>query len=76
MVFFGHKSLDNAVREFAQHYHSERNHQGLGNELIPPVDDLIPRLANSNDENGLVACSSSSSVAQRDANPLNVVMMR
>jgi hypothetical protein len=39
MIFFGHKSLDNAVREFAQHYHSERNHQGLGNELIQPVDD-------------------------------------
>ena len=39
MIFFGQKSLDNAVREYVEHYHSERNHQGLGNELIEPVDD-------------------------------------
>lgn len=24
------------VREFVVHYHGERNHQGLGNELIAP----------------------------------------
>jgi len=39
MVFFGRKSMENAVRDFVQHFHTERNHQGLGNELIqPPVD--------------------------------------
>ena len=38
MVFFGRKSLENAVREYVEHYHAERNHQGLGNELIEPVD--------------------------------------
>ena len=39
MAFFGRKSLENAVREYVQHYHTERNHQGLGNELIEPVND-------------------------------------
>ena len=39
MIFFGRKSLENAVREYVQHYHGERNHQGLGNELIEPEDD-------------------------------------
>ena len=39
MIFFGRKSLENAVREYVEHYHAERNHQGLGNELIEPVDD-------------------------------------
>jgi len=40
MIFFGRKSLENAVCEFVEHYHAERNHQGLGNELIEPVNDL------------------------------------
>ncbi|MDG2127183.1 MAG: integrase core domain-containing protein [Fuerstiella sp.] len=39
MIFFGRKSLENAVREYVQHYHGERNHQGLGNQLIEPEDD-------------------------------------
>ena len=39
MIFFGRKSLDNAVREYVEHYHAERNHQGLGNELIEPSED-------------------------------------
>jgi len=39
MVFFGQRSLENAVREYVRHYHGERNHQGLGNELIEPEDD-------------------------------------
>ena len=36
MIFFGEKSVRNAVGEFLQHYHVERNHQGLGNRLIEP----------------------------------------
>ena len=39
MIFFGRKSLENAVRAYVEHYHAERNHQGLGNELIEAVDD-------------------------------------
>lgn len=39
MVFFGRKSLENAVSEYVRHYHAERNHQGLDNELIEPSED-------------------------------------
>jgi transposase InsO family protein len=37
MIFFGEPSLRRAAREFAAHYHRERNHQGLDNRLIEPV---------------------------------------
>jgi hypothetical protein len=36
MIVFGRKSLEKAVEEYVEHYHTERNHQGLGNELIEP----------------------------------------
>jgi transposase InsO family protein len=39
IIFFGWKSLENAVSEYVGHYHGERNHQGIGNELIEPGDD-------------------------------------
>ena len=34
MILLGERHLRRAVREYALHYHTERNHQGLGNELI------------------------------------------
>jgi hypothetical protein len=34
MIFFGEESLRAAVQNFVAHYHSERNHQGLANQLI------------------------------------------
>src|SRR5450755_2857189 len=34
MIFIGQASLRRAVAEYVDHYHGERNHQGLGNELI------------------------------------------
>lgn len=40
MIFFGEKSLRNAVKEYLEHYHTERNHQGLDNRLIDKVDDF------------------------------------
>ena len=42
MIFFGERSLRNAVGEFLFHYHAERNHQRLGNELIEPRNDVGP----------------------------------
>jgi transposase InsO family protein len=36
MIFFGEKALRNAVREYVSHFHGDRNHQGLANELIEP----------------------------------------
>jgi transposase InsO family protein len=40
MIFFGGRSLRNAIREFLEHYHHERNHQGLGNRLINPQGQI------------------------------------
>jgi transposase InsO family protein len=37
MIFFGQASLRHAVEHFIAHYHTERNHQGLGNRLLQPV---------------------------------------
>ena len=36
LVLIGEGSLRRAVREFVEHYHHERHHQGLGNRLILP----------------------------------------
>ena len=40
MIFFGEDSLRRAINEFAEHYHHERNHQGLGNRLIHPREEF------------------------------------
>jgi len=34
MILFGEDSLRRALREYCAHHHTERPHQGLGNELI------------------------------------------
>ncbi len=34
MIFFGGKHLRCVVNEYVEHYHAERNHQGIGNLLI------------------------------------------
>jgi transposase InsO family protein len=36
MIFFGEESLRTAIQNFIAHYHHERNHQGLANQLISP----------------------------------------
>src|ERR1035437_754363 len=36
MIFFGEESLRTAIQNFVAHYLSERNHQGLANQLISP----------------------------------------
>jgi len=35
MILFGEGSLRKAIHEFIAHYHLERNHQGLGNLIMP-----------------------------------------
>ena len=40
MIFFGERSLRNACAEFLSHYHQERNHQGLGNNILEPGDEV------------------------------------
>src|SRR5215471_18773695 len=36
MILFGEASLRPAIQNFVQHYHTERHHQGLDNQLINP----------------------------------------
>jgi hypothetical protein len=40
MIFFGEDSLHTAINEFMAYYHHERNHQGLGNRLIDPQEQV------------------------------------
>jgi putative transposase len=40
LIFFGEGSLRKAVQQFLAHYHAERNHQGLDNELIDPGEEV------------------------------------
>jgi hypothetical protein len=37
LILFGERRLLRALDDFVAHYHGERNHQGLGNELITPA---------------------------------------
>ncbi len=34
MIFFGESSLRRTILAYLDHYHSERSHQGIGNEVI------------------------------------------
>jgi putative transposase len=37
-ILFGETATRRAVRAFVTHYHTERNHQVFGNELIVPLE--------------------------------------
>jgi transposase InsO family protein len=37
LILFGETATRKAIRAFLVHYHTERNHQGLDNELIVPM---------------------------------------
>ena len=40
MIFFDEASLRKTLVQFEEHYHTERNHQGLENQIIEPMDDV------------------------------------
>jgi hypothetical protein len=40
MVMLGEQALAYVIHQYLAHYHTERNHQGLGNQLIVPEPDL------------------------------------
>ena len=42
MIFFGQASLQHAIGHFMAHYHAERNHQGLANQLLRPTPIAVP----------------------------------
>jgi hypothetical protein len=35
----GERHLLQLVAEFVAHYHAERNHQGIGNKLVVPMNE-------------------------------------
>ena len=49
MIPIGERHLRQAIHEFVEHYHRERNHQGLGNRLIQASDGV-------GDARGEIAC--------------------
>ena len=40
MILFGERALRRAIREYLSYFHGERNHQGLGNDLIEPGPEV------------------------------------
>ena len=40
MIFFGEDSLRRAITAYLDHYHAERNHQGLENRIITPNQEV------------------------------------
>ena len=40
MIVMGEVSLRHVIRSYLVHYHSERNHQGLDNQLIAPEPEV------------------------------------
>jgi transposase InsO family protein len=40
MIMLGEHALSYAIQQYLAHYHHERNHQGLANQLIIPAPDL------------------------------------
>jgi len=38
LIFLGQESLDRAIAEYVQHYHDERSHQGIGNDIVSGAD--------------------------------------
>ncbi len=41
MVMLGEAALLYAIHQYLTHYHAERNHQGLGNQLIAPEPGMV-----------------------------------
>jgi hypothetical protein len=68
IVPLGEAHLRAAVRAFVEHYHEERPHQGLGNELIAPKTTSIGA-SRSRAVRGSAACSSSTAASR---NPMYV----
>ena len=43
LILFGEGSLRRAIHDFVLHYHHERNHQGLDNQLIRKEESYVSR---------------------------------
>lgn len=56
VIPLGERHFRRAAAEFVSHYHRERNHQGLGNELIerPPEHEPVGRIRRRSPLGGLL----------------------
>ena len=43
MIFFGEKSLQAATVAYMEHFLRERNHQGMGNQLLDPGEEIAKK---------------------------------
>jgi len=43
MIIMGEASLRHILHQYLAHYHTERNHQGLDNQLIEPEAEVVDR---------------------------------
>lgn len=57
MILFGEDALRSGIHQFLDHYHFERNHQGLENRLIIPMEANVNREGRIERREKLVACS-------------------
>ena len=39
LILFGERSLRHVLWNYAEHFHTERNHQGKGNVILFPVSE-------------------------------------
>ena len=70
MIFFGERPLQHSIGEYLEYYHAERNHQGLGGQIIAPSKGVACRKGNYANENGLEACSITITAMQRDGSTI------
>ena len=59
LILFGENATRNALSQYLEHYHSERCHQGLGNNLIVPVErppDVNAEIEMTERLGGLLRC--------------------
>ena len=49
MIIFGEKNLRKFLKEYTEHYHFERNHQGIDNEIIESENETLKHSKSSND---------------------------
>lgn len=54
MILFGEGHLRRAIDQYIEHYHDERNHQGIGNELIDGEVSTVGEITSSERLGGLL----------------------
>jgi transposase InsO family protein len=62
MILFGEDSLQRALMEYGAHFHTERPHQGIGNELIESHRRRRHRALESSSANDSAGCSAATNV--------------